>query len=105
MSDFTRDWVSNKDIKAEDKDIAVMQVYVWVLTQDEKVILVSKNGRSWQFPGGKPNAGETLVETAVREVQEETGLDIANYASGLEFFGYYRINEPNAVPSTYLQIR
>jgi 8-oxo-dGTP diphosphatase len=30
----------------------------------------------WSLPKGKPEAGEHLLETAVREVAEETGLDV-----------------------------
>jgi 8-oxo-dGTP diphosphatase len=30
----------------------------------------------WALPNGTPNAGETLVETAIREASEETGLQV-----------------------------
>jgi ADP-ribose pyrophosphatase YjhB (NUDIX family) len=32
----------------------------------------------WSIPGGRQELGETVRETAVREVLEETGLEIAN---------------------------
>jgi len=31
---------------------------------------------TWTLPKGTPNAGETTEETAIREVREETGLDV-----------------------------
>jgi ADP-ribose pyrophosphatase YjhB (NUDIX family) len=31
----------------------------------------------WSVPGGRIEAGETAAEAAVREVREETGLDVA----------------------------
>lgn len=42
-----------------------------------EVVLVGRTSdRSWVFPKGTPSAGETREDTAVREVREETGLDV-----------------------------
>ena len=38
--------------------------------------LHSTNGWTWRLPKGTPDPGETLEETAVREVTEETGLKV-----------------------------
>ena len=35
-----------------------------------------RDGRTWTLPKGTPNPGETTRETAIREVNEETGLDV-----------------------------
>ena len=35
-----------------------------------------RDGRTWTLPKGTPNAGETREETALREVAEETGLQV-----------------------------
>ncbi|OAI39935.1 hypothetical protein AYO38_01165 [bacterium SCGC AG-212-C10] len=32
--------------------------------------------RTWVLPKGTPDAGETLAQTALREVREETGLEV-----------------------------
>jgi 8-oxo-dGTP diphosphatase len=31
---------------------------------------------NWELPGGASEPGESVIETAIREVQEETGLDV-----------------------------
>ncbi len=35
-----------------------------------------RDGRTWTLPKGTPNAGETREQTALREVREETGLEV-----------------------------
>ena len=35
-----------------------------------------RDGRTWTLPKGTPNPGETTEETALREVAEETGLEV-----------------------------
>lgn len=37
----------------------------------------AKYGRPWTIPGGRVEHGEQLVESAVREVLEETGIPVA----------------------------
>lgn len=43
----------------------------------DKVLLVRESS-SWSFPKGKINQGETDLEGAMREVNEETGYDLKN---------------------------
>ena len=52
-----------------------------ILFPPDKVLLVKRrtlpfNGY-WALPGGRVDPGETVEETIVREVREETGLDVA----------------------------
>jgi 8-oxo-dGTP pyrophosphatase MutT (NUDIX family) len=42
----------------------------------EVALLGRLNDGSWVLPKGTPDQGETLEETAMREVREETGLDV-----------------------------
>lgn len=45
--------------------------------QNVKLLLVkNSNGRYWSFPKGHIEKGETEKETAVREIKEETNLDV-----------------------------
>ena len=52
-----------------------------VVVNDKKEILMVKqhheNRDIWMVPGGGIEAGENSIQASVREVKEETGLDIA----------------------------
>lgn len=41
-----------------------------------EVLLLETHGGMWGLPKGTPNGGETLLQTARREVEEETGLRV-----------------------------
>jgi ADP-ribose pyrophosphatase YjhB (NUDIX family) len=47
-----------------------------LVTQDDRLLLVSNDGRIWYTPGGRLQAGESLKDCIRREVYEETGLHV-----------------------------
>ena len=58
-----------------------VSVLVVIHTPDMQVLLLERADHPgyWQSVTGSQNQGETLVQTAVREVAEETGLDATRY--------------------------
>ncbi len=54
-----------------------------VMVEDKSTgkVLVQERIKSWKgisFPGGHVEPGESFVDSAIREIKEETGLDIRN---------------------------
>ena len=58
----------------------IIEVVAAVIKKDDKILATQRGygefkGR-WEFPGGKPEAGETREEALIREIKEELNADI-----------------------------
>ena len=65
-----------------------------IYDNDGNVVVQEKLNKNWggiTFPGGHVETGESFVDSVIREVKEETGIDVSN-AGGGYVFTYQRIN-------------
>ncbi|AYC28507.1 NUDIX hydrolase [Paenisporosarcina cavernae] len=47
-----------------------------VLNHAGEILLIKGPRRGWEMPGGQVEEGESLQQAAIREVKEESGIDI-----------------------------
>ena len=47
-----------------------------IINDENKILLIHHNVGHWDFPKGHVEDGETEVQTAIREVKEETNIDV-----------------------------
>lgn len=66
-----------------------MQVGVGViaLRKPDEILLMQRHNGEWELAGGKPDGKEWPLQTAVREMSEETGWQLSIHQ--LEYVGHY----------------
>jgi 8-oxo-dGTP diphosphatase len=71
----------------EAREMGLMGAAAVILNRNGEVLMVKHTyGKcNWEIPGGRSEEGESPVETAIREVREETGLVV----TALHMTGYY----------------
>jgi 8-oxo-dGTP diphosphatase len=47
-----------------------------VVNEKDEVLLVKHPRRGWEFPGGVVESGESLPQALMREIKEESGVDV-----------------------------
>lgn len=54
----------------------ITQVYGIILNHKNNILIVSKDNITWTLPGGSVEPGETLTTTLIREVYEESAVEL-----------------------------
>lgn len=54
-----------------------------ILNAKGQVLLIDEGGGFWGLPKGRQENGESLIETAMREIKEESGVEKAMLLGGL----------------------
>jgi 8-oxo-dGTP diphosphatase len=65
----------------EDSSMPLVGLGVIILNSEGKILIGKRRGSHapyYSIPGGKLESGETFEEGAIREVREETGIEIRN---------------------------
>lgn len=102
-----RTWFTSAAILSQHESLKIRQIYLWLITKDRKIPIVAGQSGNFQLPGGKPEIGETPLQTIKREMFEETGIQTSQFQEEPSLYGYYLIeNDPNFTETKeYLQIR
>lgn len=78
------------DLRFDEGPFDIEPRHVLVIVQREgKYLCAVHERRGVEFPGGKMEEGETLVEAAVREVMEETQVAV----EAVRWFAYYIVHD------------
>lgn len=77
---------------------AYMCVYVAAFCKRRILLIQKHEGSEWQLPGGFTDPADNgfddpLVGDAIRELQEETNIDLSYEVNCLRFIGHYRIDD------------
>lgn len=69
---------NNDNLTKEEIDETVIRTKGLIINDNNEITL-GYSHKTYQFPGGHLEEGETINECLIREVKEETGIDIKNY--------------------------
>jgi len=66
-----------------------------VMNPEGRILVVSQRGVSWSLPKGHIEKGESPLETARREITEESGITELRFIKKLGEYSRYRMGENN----------
>jgi 8-oxo-dGTP pyrophosphatase MutT (NUDIX family) len=68
-----------------------------ILNELKEVVIVYTNTKSWQFPKGTVEKDEKFIDTALREIKEETGLSDLKLIKRLPSYSRVSTHENNTI--------
>ena len=72
-----------------------------VLNASQRILFIFRNGK-WDLPKGKSESNETIDKTALREVEEETGVKGLSIIKPLEItYHIFKRNNQHQIKKTY----
>ncbi len=77
------------------------------VARDGKILIVRRAaadylGGQYELPGGGVDAGETIIDAAIREVKEETGLTVSKVLTVFDGFDYTTDRKPHVRQVNFL---
>jgi 8-oxo-dGTP pyrophosphatase MutT (NUDIX family) len=102
--------IYDNGIKTEDITSIVTRVKV-MLINDKNQVVMAYNDKMWQFPGGHVENNEELSLTLIREIKEETGVELPelDYRPFLRLIHYTKdypsVGENRATEIYYFEIK
>ena len=67
--------INDKNLKETDMDREVVRVKALIFNSKGKILL-AHNNNTYQLPGGHKEENETTDQCIIREIKEETGIDL-----------------------------
>ncbi len=99
---------SEEDFREQAKKDGITHISTGVaILQDGKILMTRRAaddflGGVYELPGGGVDDGETIIEGAIREVKEETGLSVSKIVSIFEGFDYSTNRKPSVRQVNFL---
>ena len=62
-----------------------------VVNKKKRVLVVNQRGTSWSLPKGHIDPGESKLEAAIREIEEESGIRRLTFVKDLGSYSRYKI--------------
>ena len=76
---------NSENLSEQEIDEVVTRVKVFLVNENNE-LLIATSGGGCQLPGGHREEGEDLMDTVVREMREETGINLEKYEIKDSFF-------------------